>query len=157
MATARFANISEETMPRANTSHANQITLRRTGERSLVFNGVEVCNATSYMSGTPLWYEISVFSTASDTFVANVRMFTKSENEKDRFSGYEALSFDEAIFWLENYDASNDIRADLPLDDDHISVVELGLKAAAVRMRLAEARRQYRDLLGEVLYALEAA
>ncbi|MGL5136717.1 MAG: hypothetical protein ACRC7G_03010 [Beijerinckiaceae bacterium] len=133
----------------------NQMMLRRTGERPLAFEGVEVCSAMSYAPGTPLWYEINVYRTTVDSFVANVRMFTKSENDKDRFSAYEASSFDEALFWLENYDPAEDIRADLPLDNNDVSVVELGLKAAAMKMKLSEARRQYKDLLGEVFYAVE--
>jgi hypothetical protein len=134
---------------------ANLVTLRRTGERPLSFEGVEVCSAMSYSAGTPLWYEINVYRTVSESFIANVRMFTKSDNDKDRYSAYEASSFDEALFWLEGYNPAEDIRADLPLDSDEISVVELGLKAAAVRMRLSEARRQYKDLLGEIFYAVD--
>jgi hypothetical protein len=136
---------------------ANTVMLRRTGERPLSFQGVEVCSAMSYMPGTPLWYEINVYRTAADSYVANVRMFTKSDNDKDRFSVYEASSFDEAMYWLESYNPAEDIRADLPLDNMDVPVIELGLKAAAVRMRLAEARRQYRDLLGEILFALDGA
>jgi hypothetical protein len=142
--------------PMAAAPSANLVTLRRTGERPLSFNGVEVCSAMSYMSGTPLWYEVNVYRTSSDSFVANVRMFTKSDNDKDRFSAYEASSFDEALFWLENYNPADDIRADLPLDDTEVPVIELGLKAAAVRMRLSEARRQYKDLLGEIFFAIES-
>ncbi len=92
------------------------ITLRRTGERPLSFQGAELCNAMSYVPGTPLWYEINVYRTAGETFVANVRMYTRSENEKDRFSCYEASSFDEVLSWLESYDPADDIRA-LPLAD----------------------------------------
>ncbi|MGL4239970.1 MAG: hypothetical protein ACRCTI_02535 [Beijerinckiaceae bacterium] len=143
--------------PTALAAAANMITLRRTGERPLVFQGSEVCSAMSYMPGTPLWYEINVYRTAAEGYIANVRMFTKSDNDKDRFSAYEASSFDEAMFWLESYDPAEDIRADLPLDNTEVPVIELGLKAAAVRMRLSEAKRQYRDLLGEILYALNDA
>ncbi len=133
---------------------ANMITLRRTGERPLSFQGAELCNAMSYVPGTPLWYEINVYRTAGETFVANVRMYTRSEDEKDRFSCHEASSFDEVLSWLERYDPAQDIRADLPVDSADMPVIELGLKAAAVRMRLSEARRQYRDLLGEIFFAL---
>jgi hypothetical protein len=146
---------SAASYPMAALPSENLVTLRRTGERPLTFEGVEICSAMSYTSGTPLWYEINVYRTASESFVANVRMFTKSENDKDCFSAYEASSFDEALFWLESYNPAEDIRADLPLDSTEISVIELGLKAVAVRMRLSEARRQYRDLLGEVFYAID--
>ncbi|MGL4636215.1 MAG: hypothetical protein ACRCWF_09560 [Beijerinckiaceae bacterium] len=134
----------------------HSVSLRRTGERPLVFQGVEICSAMSYIPGAPLWYEINVYRTATESFVANVRMFTRSENDKDRFSACEADSFEEAIMWLEAYEPASDIRADLPLDDADVSVVELSIKAAAMRIRLSEARRQYRDLLGEVLFAVEA-
>jgi hypothetical protein len=136
---------------------SNVVTLRRTGERPLSFRGREVCSAMSYTPGTPLWYEINVFRTEHDSFIGNVRMFSKSENEKDRFAAYEASSFDEVMFWLENYDPASDIRADLPVASDEVTVAELGLRAAALRMHLAEAKRQYRDLLGEIFFAMEAA
>jgi hypothetical protein len=139
----------------ASMPQANLVTLRRTGERPLSFEGVEVCSAMSYTSGTPLWYEINVYRTVAESFIANVRMFTKSDNDKDRYSAYEAGSFDEALFWLEGYNPAEDIRADLPVDSNEISIVELGLKAAAVRMRLSEAKRQYKDLLGEIFFAVE--
>lgn len=132
------------------------VRLRRTGERPLVFRGEEICCATSYVAGPPFWYEINVFRTGNDTFVADIRMFTKSENEKDRFVSHHAETFDEALSWLESYDPAGDIRVDLPLDDPHMPIAELGLRAAAVRLKVAEARRQYRDLLGDMLYALDS-
>jgi hypothetical protein len=113
---AAFYQPTATDYPTAVNLPANTVTLRRTGERPLSFQGVEVCSAMSYTPGTPLWYEINVYSTSSESFVANVRMFSKSENDKDRFSVYEAGSFDEALFWLENYEPAEDIRADLPLD-----------------------------------------
>jgi hypothetical protein len=130
-------------------------TLRRSGGRPLSFAGVELCSAMSYEPGTPLWYEINVYRTASRTYVANVKMFSKSEDEKDRYAAHEADSFEEALYWLENYEPAGDIRADLPFDNPSVPVIELGIKAAVVSMKLSEARRQYRDLVGEVLYALE--
>jgi hypothetical protein len=130
-------------------------TLRRNGERPLAFAGSEVCSAMSYMPGTPLWYEVNIYRTAARGYVGYVRMFTKSEDDKDRFSGCEADSFEEIIHWLVSYEPAHDISASIPVDDPTVSAVELGIKAAAVSLKLAEARRQYADLLGEILYTLE--
>jgi hypothetical protein len=130
-------------------------TLRRSGARPMNFVGAELCSAMSYEPGTPLWYEINVFRTAARSFVASVKMFSKSEDEKDRFSAYETESFDEALSWLEDYEPANDIRIDLPFDNPALPPLELGIKAASASLRLAEARRQYRDLVGEVFFALE--
>jgi hypothetical protein len=131
------------------------VTVRRNGGRPLTFVGVELCSAMSYEPGTPLWYEINIYRSASRTYVASVKMFSKSEDERDRFSFYEADSIDEVMFWMEGYEPAHDVRADLPIDNTALPVIELGIKAAAASMKLAEARRQYRDLLGEVLFALD--
>jgi hypothetical protein len=141
--------------PAMSGSPEQMFSLRRSGARPMNFVGAELCSAMSYEPGTPLWYEVNVFRTAARSYVANVKMFTKSEDEKDRFSAYETESFDEALSWLESYEPANDIRIDLPFDRSDVPPVELGIRAAAASMRLAEARRQYRDLIGEVLFALE--
>jgi hypothetical protein len=141
--------------PAVSVSPAQMFTLRRSGARPMNFVGSELCSAMSYEPGTPLWYEVALFRTAAQSYVANVKMFSKSEDEKDRFTAYEAESFDEALAWLESYEPANDIRIDLPFDRSDMPPVELGIRAAAASMRLAEARRQYRDLIGEVLFELE--
>ncbi len=146
------ASISELTMaPPADQA----ITVRRSGTRPMTFAGVELCSAMSYEPGTPLWYEINIYRTSGRSFVAAVKMFSKSEDERDRFSACEADSLDEIAYWLESYEPAHDIRADIPVDHATMPVIELGIKAAAAGLKLAEARRQYRDLVGEVLYALE--
>jgi hypothetical protein len=130
-------------------------TLRRSGARPMTFAGAELCSAMSYEPGTPMWYEINIYRTAARSYVANVKMFSKSEDEKDRFAAYEAENFDEVLAWLETYEPANDIRISLPFDDPQTPMVELGIRAAAASMKVAEARRQYRDLMGEVFFALE--
>jgi hypothetical protein len=129
--------------------------VRRNGGRPLTFAGAELCSAMSYEPGTPLWYEISIYRTSTQAYVGSIKMFSKSEAEKDRFAACEGGSLDEVLMWLETYEPAHDIRADLPIGDSSVSVVELGIKAASVSMKLSEARRQYGDLLGEVLYAVE--
>lgn len=66
--------------------------LRRTGARPLAFTGTELCSAMSYASGTPLWYEVNLYSTKQDSFVVDVRMFTKAENESDMHRAVEVHS-----------------------------------------------------------------
>jgi hypothetical protein len=131
------------------------VVARRNGKRPLTFAGIEVCSAMSYEPGTPFWYEINIYRTSAHGFVGVVKMFSKSDDERDRSTAIEAESLDEIVHWLETYEPAHDIRCDLPFDPGGIAMVELGLRAAAASMKLAEARRQYCDLLGEVLFALD--
>jgi hypothetical protein len=131
--------------------------LRRTGARPLTFVGTEICSATSHAIGPSLWCEINLHATDQDRFVADIRMFFKSENIADVFTVHEADSIDEAVSILEAFDPASHLVVDLAVGNLEVPAIEIALKAAELRLRLEEARGQYRDLLGEVLYDLEAA
>ncbi|MEL6318840.1 MAG: hypothetical protein AAFR16_14505, partial [Pseudomonadota bacterium] len=135
-----------------------QITLRRTGAAPLTFVGGELAHAMSYTSGgAPFWYEVNVFRMQGAGFVGDVRMFAKRDGETDRFTVMVAESFDEVISFLENYDAAADVAIDLDLDDQELSLAELTAKALGVRIKAEQARRQYRNLVGQMLFDLDQA
>lgn len=130
-------------------------TLRRTGARPVSFRGVQICSAMSYVVGTPLWYEINLFRLVDQTFVVDVRMFTKSETESDKFTVLHVGSFDEAVEALENYEPANDVRVSVDFNDPEAALADLTFQALAVRARVEEARAQYGNLVSEVLADLE--
>lgn len=131
-------------------------TLPRTGARPLRFNGVGLCMAMSYTPGQPLWYEINVYRTVDQTFVVDVRCFTTSEDEQDRFTVFEATTFDDVMEILESYEPASDLRTSVDPSEESLSGAQLALAALALRTRIEEARRQYRGLVGQVLYELSA-
>lgn len=132
--------------------------LRRTGQRPLNFTGRELCSAMSYASGTPLWYEINLYQTHDDKFVVDVRMFSKSEDERDMHRAVEVGSIDAMFEWLENHDPIVDVDCDcMTLAGSSLSPSEVALRAADLRMRVDEGRRQYADLVGQILYDLDLA
>jgi hypothetical protein len=132
-----------------------RIKLRRTGQRPLVFEGVEVCSATTHAPGPSLWYEINLFRKKAGSIVIDVRFFSKTDAMKDRFATFFADDFDEVAHILESYQPAADVTADIPLDDDGIPTGEIALQAAVVRMRMDEAKRQFADLAGEILHQLD--
>ena len=136
-------------------AESDVVSVRRTGNRPLRFKGSELMTATSHGPGPSLWYEIYVWRKAAGGFVLQIRMFGKQESTKDRFRAYEVDSIEEMAQILENYDTSADIDADIPVDDPSVPVTLIALRAAELRMKLDEARRQFSDLLGEVMHALE--
>ncbi len=132
--------------------------LKQTGGRPRDISGVELCSAMSFVVGTPLWYEINVYRTVDRGFVVEVKMFTKGENERDMFRLFDAATPADVIETLETYEPSFDIDASsVRFGVEEISVAELSLSAAALRLRIEEARRQFNDLVGEILFQLDNA
>jgi hypothetical protein len=130
--------------------------LRRSGKRPLSFKGTELCSAMSFTVGTPFWYEVNIFQKVDETFVVEIKIFTKSDNDRELFHAHEISTFSDVFEYLENYDPVCDVDAG-PVDFAMRtkSIAEIGLQAAALRLKIDEARRQFGDLVGQILYALE--
>ncbi len=133
------------------------VTLRRTGLRPVSFRGVELCHDMSYRVGTPLWYEINVFHVVSGGYVVDIRMFTKSEGEQDKFTVQVVGSLEEAADFLEGYEPARDVAVDVNFDDPSKTLAELAFEALALRARTENARAQYQGLLSEIFAQLETA
>lgn len=133
------------------------VKLRRTGSRAYKFTGTLLCTAMSYQPGHPFWYEISIYRKVSGAFVVAIKMFTRDENERDLFRVFTADGFDGLIDLLEGYDPTVDIDA-IALDapDGETATSLLALRGLGIRLRIEEARRQFGDLVGEILYELDA-
>ncbi|MEO1749992.1 MAG: hypothetical protein AAFR27_15505, partial [Pseudomonadota bacterium] len=122
---------------------------KRTGMRPMKFKAAEMCSSMSYVAGTPLWYEINIYQKPDDSFVVETKLFTKDENQRDIFRVQEIGSFEGVFEYLENYDTARDIDAEiLNLVDPHMPVARLAMQAAALRLKMEEARRQFDDLVG---------
>ena len=129
--------------------------LRRTGKRDYAFAGIEICSSTSHGPGPSLWYEINLFRKPAGPYVVDVRFYSKSETMRDRFRVFEAESLDEVASVLEGYEPGYDVEADFNPEDSDMPDAVFVLKAAMLRIRIDEARRQFRDLVGDVLHQLD--
>jgi hypothetical protein len=144
-------------VPPASRQAAEVFKLRRSGAKAYRFSGTQLCTAMSYTPGYPFWYEISIFRTESAGFVVAVKMFTRSEDERDLFRVFQANDFDALVSVLENYDTAHDIDAiSIDIDNEQTAPSLLALKGLGVRLRIEEGKRQYGDLVGEILYELDA-
>lgn len=129
--------------------------IRRSGLRPLRFAGSELCMAMSFVPGMPYWYEINIYRTTGQKFVAAVRLFFQSEGERDRVRAWECESFDEVLDTLEGYDAGQDVRVELFADGGGMTAADLAAHGFTLRARAAAAREHYAGLLGEILHELE--
>jgi hypothetical protein len=133
------------------------ISLRRTGMRPLKVRGREIASSTSHQPGPSFWYELNIIGIDGGGVVLDIRLFHKREGASDVFKAIEAGSLEEAMDFLESYDPAHDFVPMLDLDDPNKAPIELAIEAASMRLTVIEARRQFRMLSGEVLYALHPA
>ena len=143
-----------EGAPLAPADAPDAIRLKRVGARPLAFEGEELCMAMSFIPGMPMWFEINVWRTASGGFVTAVKQFHRDADRVDTCRAWEASSFEEVMSGLERFDPAQDMEMD-PEPGRHASAAELSAAALAMRARIAEARRQYDGLVGEILFELE--
>lgn len=129
--------------------------IKRSGMRPISFEGAELCMAMSYVPGAPYWYEINIYRSADAQFVLAVRLFFRSEDERDRVRAWQFENFEQVIDCLEAYDAATDLRVDRFPGDGETSAAELAAEAFALRARAEAARTQFAGLVGEILHELE--
>lgn len=133
-----------------------QYKIMRSGQRPLIFDGTELCMAMNFIPGAPYWFEINIYRTANQKFVAAVKTFFADENSRDRAKAWEFESFDAVMDALENHDAASDMRVDTFADDQDLSAVELAAWGYSLMAKAKAARDQYNGLLGEILHELDS-
>jgi hypothetical protein len=130
--------------------------LRRTGMRPFAVIARELASATSYQpGGAPFWYEVNLFSTVDGGHLIDIRRFDKTEGSSDLFRVIECYDLDSVIEALENFDPASDIVPKINLEIER-STVELAIAAATLKLSMLESRRQFRELVGDILHGLEA-
>lgn len=142
--------------PVAAVGQSGLVTLKRVGTRPLSFNGSEICMAMSFVPGAPSWYEINLYRSVEQRFVLAVKQFFRDADEQDLCHAWEFGDFDGALAHMENYDPADDIRVEID-PGAAMTLPEMAAHALALRARAGEARRQYRALVGEILFDLEKA
>lgn len=138
------------------TSQAAEFTLKRVGARPMTFAGSELCMAMSFVPGAPYWYEINVYRTVDQKFVLAIKKFHKEEDQTDFCRAWSFDDFGALMQQMEQFDPAIDVPVDIAPDDPSLTGSEMAAHALALRAKAAEARRQYRSLVGEVLHELEA-
>lgn len=128
--------------------------LRRSGQRPLEFGGQNLAMAMSYQIGTPFWFELNLYRAGEYQFVSEIKLFYKSDDEIDQFYADRFDSFDGLMDHLERFDAASIVRSSLPENPAQLSLNELTARALETRAIAAEARRQYRGLVGQLLHEL---
>lgn len=130
--------------------------IKRPGARPLAFDGSELAMAMSYTPHLPYWYEVNLYRTTGQQFVAAVRLFYQDAQEQDVTRAWEFDTVEQALDAISDYDASEDIRVSVDPSSKSMSPAELAAHAMDLRSQVSTARRHYQSLVGEFFFELEA-
>ncbi|NKE44237.1 hypothetical protein HB662_05575 [Roseomonas frigidaquae] len=130
----------------------SDITLRVSGGKPLRMRGVMLAEATSWAPSIPAWHEVALYRTADGDCALAVRMLKKSSGETDIHHAEIFKTMEDALSWLEQFDPTADLAPEFDASDRRISTVDIALMAAALRQKADAVTRQWRGLLGELLY-----
>jgi hypothetical protein len=136
-------------------SNAPSFRIKRPGARPLVFEGIELAMAMSFSLSLPYWYEVNLYRTTDQRFVATIKLFYRAENEQDMVKAWEFDSLEQALDKLASYDAGQDVRVTLDPSDLSASAAELAACAMELRAKIMAARRHFESLVGEFFYELD--
>jgi hypothetical protein len=129
--------------------------LKRSGMRPLSFDGALMAEASSHTPGTRLWYEINLYRQDAGGYVAEVKLFRKEVEAKDVYRAEAFADVAALAQWLEAHDPANDAVVEGEIADADAPLAVAALSAVKMRQAIDEARREYRYLVGELLYALD--
>lgn len=130
--------------------------VKRVGARPLEFKGVELAMAMSFTPDLPYWYELNLFKVLHGGFVAAVKTFYVSEDERDSSRAWKCDTLDDALYQLESYDPAVDVRVSSDQSNPMKCAAELFAASLDIRARVEAARQHYRGLVGEFMYELDA-
>jgi hypothetical protein len=133
------------------------VSLRVSGGKPLRMQAQLLAEGTSWAPGTAAWHEIALYRRSLGEFAVAIKTFKKASAETDVFHAEVFPNLDEAMGYLETFDPTADLSVDLDASDRRVSAADIALRAAALRQRTDEITRQYRALVGELLFCLDIA
>jgi hypothetical protein len=136
------------------------VTLRVSGSRPLRLRGRLLAEASSWSAGTPAWHEVALYQRESGDMVVALRTCSQPggsqpDGESDACHARPFASLADAASWLGGFNPTADLPTDLDASDRRLSGVEIALRAAALRQRADRVERQYKAMIGELLFCLE--
>lgn len=137
------------------TQNAPTQRIKRIGGRPIVFEGSELAMAMSYTPTVAYWYEVNLYRTTDQRFVATCRLFFQSSEEQDTVRAWECKSLDEAIEKLATYDAAHDVKIGAFAFDASSPASEMAAHAMELGAQIKGHRQHYESLIGEFLYEIE--
>ena len=128
--------------------------LRQTGARPRAVDVRLMAHGTSYGAPLSYWYELNLWQTAEGSYIADIRLFRKSDENNDEFFLFETSDLDDAVSQFEQFNPRNHVTVDFSLSDEGQSTADLAVHAIQLKHDLEVATRHYKSLVSKFLQDL---
>lgn len=132
------------------------VTLRVSGGKPLRLRGRRLVEGRARAAGSCLWHDLALWQLDGREVAVALRTTRPDGEAADVHRAELFPEIGEALEWLEAFDPLVDLAVDFDAADRRLSAVEVALRAAALRGRAEMVAREWRALLGDVLFLLEA-
>jgi hypothetical protein len=130
------------------------VTLRISGGKPIHLKRPELlAQCSSWTDGAAAWHELVLYRRETGDYAVGATM-CRAEGG-DVFHARLFPELDSALSWLEAFNPTADLGADIDASDRRISTTEIALRAAALRQNADRVEQQYRVMIGELLYRME--
>ncbi|OYV39921.1 MAG: hypothetical protein B7Z80_05905 [Rhodospirillales bacterium 20-64-7] len=131
------------------------IALRVSGGKPLRVRGSMLAQCSSWSAGAPAWHELVLYDCGTDGCAVGVTTCRGPMGDSDVSHARLFSDLEAALAWLQAFDPTADLDAAIDSSDRRISTTDIALRAAALRQCADRVEKQYRVLVGELLYRLE--
>ncbi|MGD0107870.1 MAG: hypothetical protein ABSC06_28090 [Rhodopila sp.] len=131
------------------------VTLRISGGKPLRVRAELLAECSSWSAGAPAWHELVLYRCHAAGFAVGVKTCRASADGSDVFHARIFPELDPALAWLQAFNPTADLGADIDASDRRISTTEIALRAATLRQHTDRVEQQYRVMIGELLYRMD--
>ncbi len=131
------------------------VTLRLTGGKPLRMRAELLAEATSWHTASHAWHELRLYVRDAGDYAVALKTCLSEAGAGDVFHAQILPDLDAALGWIQAFDPTADLTADIDASDRKISATDIALRAAALRQRADQVATQYRTMIGELLYRID--
>lgn len=135
---------------------AAEVTLRQSGGKPLHIRAELLAECSSWSAGAPAWHELALYSRGAEGFAAGIKTCRAPTGGSDVCHARLFPDMESALGWVQGFDPTGDLAADIDSSDRRISATEIALRAATLRQQADRVRQQYDAMIGELLYRMDA-
>lgn len=132
------------------------VTLRVSGGKPIHIRAELLAECSSWSAGAPAWHELALYHRDAADFAVALKTCRGPMGGSDVFHARIFPDLDAALVWVQGFDPTADLGADINSSDRRISTTDIALRAATLRQQADRVEQQYRSMVGELLFRLDA-
>jgi hypothetical protein len=138
-------------------AEARLFKLKRTGRKSIRFDGWQLVEALGTVHGKQVWHEINLYRTDGDRIVVELIVRTNLADQNDIHRVNTFVDLIAAAKWLESYQPAEDAKVPNSLNVVETPLPWAMLQAVSLRQQIYSVDIEYRTMLTDIFIALDLA